>query len=369
MWDSCATIQIVLCPSCEVELQSGRCPQCGAVFPSPPNQRGTSTPISFSVATSRTSEPPPPAVDWRDELRMKLRRHHSKKLGQEPESPTPRPSARTWRLERAARRRSSGAPTRSNGLKSAPETKDAERTGATQESQIQPGGQPGEQVKQLFKYKLDDSAKFRDRRIITFAKSKLRAPVTAEKPVIRHPPPPPPSKAAPRQKQLALEPAASESVGESEAPAASAASPAVAAKPSVVETLFSRLLAGIVDSVLALALGFAFAFAAARLSGAPFPSTEGLIVALVCGWTLLVLNEIFFLVTLGRTPGMMCTELHLVDESGQGAGFRGILIRTLLWVPVLVTLVGLAWALFDSQGRCLHDRISRTRVVSMAVSS
>ncbi len=350
-----------------------RCPRCGRTADTmsrverPVEGGGT---ISFSVASSGTSSPSQQTPDWRDELKQKLQQHQLKKHGavppaHDPDRVRPTPAAKLrLRRRKPPPERPAGPDPRRYRPADEPEPLVVKEPTLESRPPAPNAKAPGEMVKQLFKYKLEDVGKLRDRRIITFSKSKpAPAPPRVEPPAA--PPPParveePDDEGAPLQRRLVLEASA-----EPPPPSEAAAEPAPPPRhtPSVVEVLFSRLLAGIVDVVLAGALGLLFASLAARLAGTDFPSVEGLLVAAGCAWVLLVLNEVFFLFTLRRTPGMMWTELRLVGESSTTPGFGAILTRAVLWIPVALTLVGLAWALVDSEGRCLHDRLSQTRVV------
>ena len=63
---------------------------------------------------------------------------------------------------------------------------------------------------------------------------------------------------------------------------------------------------------------------------------------------------------------MYFTRLRLVSENQQeSVSLRAVALWVFLYPPVTVTLVGLLWGLIDPWRRCIHDRLSGTRVVSL----
>jgi uncharacterized RDD family membrane protein YckC len=76
------------------------------------------------------------------------------------------------------------------------------------------------------------------------------------------------------------------------------------------------------------------------------------------------LYSFFFLGISGRTIGMMAAGLRVVTRKGANPGVFRILVRCFGYlVSILFGGVGLIWALLDSEGLCLHDRLTNTRVV------
>ena len=112
-----------------------------------------------------------------------------------------------------------------------------------------------------------------------------------------------------------------------------------------------------------MSAGLLFGFAAARLLQSIFLSPAFLQLALGCALIFFIFNSLYFLLIAGQTPGMMWTALELKGEGAEPLSFWPILGRTLLFWPVVASVVGLLWAFFDPQRRCWHDYLSGTRVV------
>jgi uncharacterized RDD family membrane protein YckC len=76
------------------------------------------------------------------------------------------------------------------------------------------------------------------------------------------------------------------------------------------------------------------------------------------------LYSFFFLVISGCTIGMMAAGLHVVNKRGANPGVFQILVRCFGYlISILFAGIGLIWAFLDSEGQCLHDRLTNTRVV------
>jgi len=130
------------------------------------------------------------------------------------------------------------------------------------------------------------------------------------------------------------------------------------------EILFSRVLAGILDLLLPVGTAVLFVFAACWFLNLDFFSPSATYSWLLLALGFYLLNSLFFFWTAGRTPGMAVTDLQLTGEDSEDPAFSSVVIRILLFLPVVATLVGLVLALFDSECRGLHDRLSRTKIVS-----
>ena len=129
------------------------------------------------------------------------------------------------------------------------------------------------------------------------------------------------------------------------------------------EILFSRLLAGIVDILIPVLLGALFTFTASQILQFNFFSTNSIWFGASFATGFYFLNSLFFLVLTGQTPGMYLTYLQLVGEKSEEVATFSLLVRTTCFLPVAVTILGLVAAIFDPWHRCLHDRISGTRVI------
>ncbi len=226
---------------------------------------------------------------------------------------------------------------------------------------------PGEVVRELFKYRLEDGGEESDKpKIVTFAKARPQ-PGPLDRPLIRKPvKPASPSKGpeSPEQKNLILESpavAAASSHLEEEPPVAPLPPPRLESISG--EILLSRFLAFIIDISLSIVVGFLFVFLSARLTGSTFPTADSLLLVASCGLVFLILTSMFFLFATGQTWGMVCTDLRLQAEDGSPPALASVLARTVLFFAVLVTVVGLVLALFDPLRRCWHDRLTDTLVV------
>jgi uncharacterized RDD family membrane protein YckC len=129
------------------------------------------------------------------------------------------------------------------------------------------------------------------------------------------------------------------------------------------EILLSRVLASVLDFLIALAGGTILSFIASLMTHSPFPSLESVQTALLAAAGFYFFNTVFFLVATGQTHGMALTELKLISEAQKDLTPGTIVIRVLLFVPVVLTVVGVIWGVFDPQRRCWHDRLSGSRVV------
>jgi uncharacterized RDD family membrane protein YckC len=187
-----------------------------------------------------------------------------------------------------------------------------------------------------------------------------------EKPLVRTPPrsrstaADPRPAATPEQRRLVLEfetPAEPEQQNASDLPAEEDANRISA------EVLFSRVLAGIIDLLLPVLQSFLFTVTGSRVLGFELFSASALswIAYLFVGFYLL--NSLFFLLLVGMTPGMYLTEIRLRGSDSDEYSAAAVVVRVLLYLPVLITVVGLLTALVDNRRRCLHDLVSGTQIV------
>lgn len=315
------------CPRCRVEILDEQCPRCGLKIQSLSEKaaeasRPRQEPINFNFTTRKTSEERPTISDWRAELRRKLN-------------------------ERSEKREEAALPRVVPGL-SAEQAQPAE-------AQIE---------RPLFQYKLSETEQAPEsQRIVTFAKKPDQPSSPLEKPLIRRPATsrPPRRARAPEQQELQLEVPAFEPEGS----AISRAAEMVFEPPRVSrEILFSRFLAGIIDLLVPVLIGLLFTFVASWVLNFDFFGATSLRLAVVFSLSFYFFNSFFFLLTARQTPGMFLTDLELSDEESEEIPFGSICLRICLFLPVAATLVGLLWGFFDPGCRCLHDRLSQTRVIS-----
>jgi len=188
-----------------------------------------------------------------------------------------------------------------------------------------------------------------------------------EKPLIRTPVAPRPGFRShlPKQQALTLEdPAAPEDSSASTSEETAAGEIGLSH-----EVLFSRMLAGIIDLFLPVLIAVVFSFSAARILNFDFFSADSLRLGILVALSFFFLNSFFFLILSGQTPGMYLTDLQLVGEESETVPFQSLVIRICLFLPVVATVVGLLWSIFDPWCRGAHDRVSGTRVVPITHSS
>jgi len=131
------------------------------------------------------------------------------------------------------------------------------------------------------------------------------------------------------------------------------------------EIIVSRLLAGTIDMVIAVIIAAGFMEIAAWKLSLIFFEVGVLKWIGILAVLFYILNCLYFLTLVRRTPGMMVTDLKLQPGKGRdNLPFLSVLVRTLAFFPSALCVTGLVWSLFDYQARCLHDIISRTIVVS-----
>ena len=196
-----------------------------------------------------------------------------------------------------------------------------------------------------------------------------QAPAGAPPPKIVAPPPPPP---APPPKIVT--PPRMTPAPEPEAAAPATARPGATAEPAIFRhladkpresrlILLSRTLAGLVDLIIVIICGSAFIFMVDVLEGISVFDRVS-----VSHYVLLLLltyfvYSMFFLSTGTQTIGMMLTYLHVTGADTNRPKIIRILLRCIFFLLGLAALgIGLLWGCFDRQARCLHDRLSSTRV-------
>lgn len=135
------------------------------------------------------------------------------------------------------------------------------------------------------------------------------------------------------------------------------------------EVIFSRLLAGMIDLALPFLIAFVFTLSASFILDSELIASSSLHLGLLLSCCFFFFNSFFFLILSGQTPGMYLTDLQLVGENTKEVPFLSLVLRILLLLPVVATMVGLLWGVADPWCRCVHDRISKTRIVPIAIQS
>jgi uncharacterized RDD family membrane protein YckC len=77
-----------------------------------------------------------------------------------------------------------------------------------------------------------------------------------------------------------------------------------------------------------------------------------------------LLYSTFFLGTANQTIGMMIKDLRVVSDNGLRPRLDQVLLLSAGYLlSIFAVGIGLLWSFFDPEHRCLHDRLSHTRVV------
>jgi uncharacterized RDD family membrane protein YckC len=134
--------------------------------------------------------------------------------------------------------------------------------------------------------------------------------------------------------------------------------------PMQVAQIAVRVYSAMADAAVVLAASGVFAFIVYKMLGgiewtAPLLGTTLAVPAVF--WAL---YEFLFIVYAGRTPGMVMTRLAFSTFQGDKPSLRQRRKRVLgIALSCSSLMLGFAWALFDEDALCWHDRISRTCLV------
>lgn len=146
--------------------------------------------------------------------------------------------------------------------------------------------------------------------------------------------------------------------------------PRASAEPRPLErpaTPLERVQAALIDVGLLLGVSALVVYFAGRVAQVP-------LVGLRPAWPLLaaylaflaLVYACYFTGTTGQTIGKILLGLRVVDTAGQAPGYGRASLRAVLGAAgTLLAGAGLATVLFDPARRALHDRLVRTRVVSV----
>lgn len=120
---------------------------------------------------------------------------------------------------------------------------------------------------------------------------------------------------------------------------------------------WERFLAFAIDLIAVRVLALA-AFLAARAAGSEPP--PGVLASI-----LLVVFLGYHALWRGATPGKRALGLRVVDDGERMPNLGRALVRAIAYLLGIATLGGsFLWCLVDAEGRAVHDRLARTRVVS-----
>jgi uncharacterized RDD family membrane protein YckC len=128
--------------------------------------------------------------------------------------------------------------------------------------------------------------------------------------------------------------------------------------------LLSRTLSGLIDLICIVICTGIFIIAADYFSGIIMPDSISVVVFSV----LLLMNyfvySLFFITASNQTIGMMITDLRVVGIDKRRPSMTQLATRCCCHLLSLLGLgIGLIWSLFNRESLCLHDRLSKTRVV------
>ncbi len=132
-------------------------------------------------------------------------------------------------------------------------------------------------------------------------------------------------------------------------------------------SMAERAQAALVDAGLLAGLAIVVVYFAGRVAQVPL---AGLRPAwpMLCAYLafMALVYASYFTGTTGQTIGKIMLGLRVVDSAGQAPGYGRAALRALLGsVGALLGGAGLATILFDPARRAVHDRLMRTRVVSL----
>lgn len=130
--------------------------------------------------------------------------------------------------------------------------------------------------------------------------------------------------------------------------------------------LLSRTLSGFLDLLIVTFVAGGFLLSADFFSGIEAIDNVSKLLYGALFLATYLLYAAFFLGTANQTIGMMIKDLKIVDDRGGRPTMDQILRLSLVFLPsVLMAGLGLIWSLFDREHRCLHDRLSHTRVIRL----
>ncbi len=130
--------------------------------------------------------------------------------------------------------------------------------------------------------------------------------------------------------------------------------------------LLTRILSGLIDLLIIGICTGSFVVAADMFSGINVVDNVSLFYYGVLLLATFFVYSAFFLGTANQTVGMMIKDLRIVGINGERPRIGQVMGRCAAYlVSWLILGIGLGWAAFDRDAMCLHDKLSRTRVVRL----
>ncbi|HOK55325.1 MAG TPA: RDD family protein [Armatimonadota bacterium] len=123
------------------------------------------------------------------------------------------------------------------------------------------------------------------------------------------------------------------------------------------------LILGCALTILWMAFWLLFGDPTVPLGAGELPWARVLFWSIFTGGT--IIYFVHSLAENGQTPGMASLDIGVVRYNGEALDYRAAILRLMSLIPAIVSIVGIFCAIWDSQGRMLHDRLTRTRVVKM----
>lgn len=135
-------------------------------------------------------------------------------------------------------------------------------------------------------------------------------------------------------------------------------------RPDQLAGFGARLVAVIIDGVIAGAIGGILG-AVAGATGSTALAGLAQLISLVIG----IAYAVYFISTpRGQTPGMMALSIRAVDQATGGRVTVGKAVAryAMSIVSGIALLIGYLWMLFDDRNRTWHDMVAGTLVVKAA---
>ena len=130
--------------------------------------------------------------------------------------------------------------------------------------------------------------------------------------------------------------------------------------------LLSRILSGLIDLLIVGLCAGSFIVAADAFSGIDVIDNVSKLYYAALLLSIHFVYSIFFMGITNQTVGMMIKDLRVVGIEGGRPGIGPVLSRSAAYLLSWLSLgLGLIWAAFDRDALCLHDKLSRTRIVRL----